>query len=180
MAADRVTVGAREFVSVPLSADFTLPETSGSPCVSVLVLKGVGIDTGSWNISLGPGVLKGVLVIVSNWLRKEGRTKDPGVAKEMGSGVGPEGGVGKSLIHSAVGSFVPVCIVSIRADGASVMMSNASLSSSSNSLITSPTMVSTNTSLTGVEVPTMRVLGEWGGSGLAGASSSRVSSEAPG
>ena len=28
MAADRVTLGAREVVSVPLSVDFTLPETS--------------------------------------------------------------------------------------------------------------------------------------------------------
>ena len=66
MAADRVTLGAREVVSVPLSVDFTLPETSGSPCVFVPVLKGVGVDTGSRNTGPGPGVLKGVLVIVSN------------------------------------------------------------------------------------------------------------------
>ena len=73
MAADRVTLGAREVVSTPLSVDFTLPETSGSPCVSVPVLTGVGVDTGSRNIGPSPRVLKGVLVIVSNWLRKEGR-----------------------------------------------------------------------------------------------------------
>ena len=84
-------------VSVPLSTDFTLPETSGSLCVSVSVLKGVGVDIRSQNIGPGPGVLKGVLVIVSNWLRKEGHTKVIGVATEMGSGVGPEGGVGNSL-----------------------------------------------------------------------------------
>ena len=112
MAADRVTLGAREFVSAPLSANFTLPETSGSPCV-VPVFTGVGVDTGSRNTGPGPGVLKGVLVIVSNWLRNKGRTTDLGVAKEKGSGVGPEGGVGNSLICSAVGSSDPICIVSI-------------------------------------------------------------------
>ena len=180
MAADRVTFGAREVVFVPLSIDFTLPKTSGSPCVSVPTLMGVGDDTGSRNMGPGPRVLKGVLVIVSNCLRKEGRTKDPGVAKEMGSGVGPEGGVGNSLIRSAIGSSGPVCTVSIRADGVGVMISNANLASSSNSLTTSPTIVSTSTSLTGPMVPAMCVLGEWGGSSLAGASSSRVGSEAPG
>ena len=113
MVVDRVTLGAREVVSAPLSADFTLPDTSGSPCVSVPMLTGVGVDTGSRNTGPSPGVLKGVLVIVSNWLRKEGRTKDLGVATEMGSGVGPEGGVGNSLIRSTVGSSGPVCIVSI-------------------------------------------------------------------
>ena len=179
MTANRVTLGAKEVVSVPLCADFTLPETSGSPCVFVSVLKGVGVDIGSRNIGPGPGVLKGVLVIVSNWLRKEGRTKVIGVATEMGSGVGPEGGVGNSLIRSSIGSSGPVCIVSIQANGAGVIMSNALLSSSSNSLTTSPTIVLTNTSLTGPEDPAMRVLGECRSSGLAGASSSHVGSEAP-
>ena len=113
MAADRVTLGAREVVSVPLSADFTLPEISGSPCVSVSMLMAVGDDTGSRNMDPGPGVLKGVFVIVSSCLRKEGHTKEVGVAKEMGSGVGPEGGVGNSLIRSAIGSSDPICIVSI-------------------------------------------------------------------
>ena len=98
----------------------------------------------------------------------------------MGSGVGPDGGVGNSLIRSAIGSSGPVCMVSIRAVGAGVRMLRAALSSSSNSLTTSPTIDSTNTSLTSTEVPAMCVLGEWGGSGLVWASSSRVGSEGPG
>ena len=118
--------------------------------------------------------------MLSNCLRKEGRTKDPGVAKEMGSGVGPEGGVGNSLIRSAICSSSPICTTSIRAGGVGVRMSRAALSSSSNSLTTSPTIDSTNTSLTGAEVLVMCILGEWGGSGLTGASSSRISSEGPG
>ena len=179
MAADRVTLGAREVVSVPLSADFALLETSGSPCVSVLMLTAIGDDTVSRNMDPGPGVLKRVFVIVSSCLRKEGRTKEVGVAKEMGSGMGPEGGVGNSLICSAIGSSSPVCMVSIRAIGAGVTTSNVALASSSNSLTTSPSNVSTSTSLTGPTVPAMRVLGEWGGSGPAGASSSRVGSEGP-
>ena len=93
MDADRVTLVAREVVSAPLFADFTLPETSGLPCVFVLVLTGVGVDTGSRNIGPGPRVLKGVLVIVSNWLRKEGRNKGLGVATEMDLGEEPEGNV---------------------------------------------------------------------------------------
>ena len=97
MATDRVTLSAREVVSVPLSADFTLPETSGSPCVSVLMLTAVGDDAESRNMGPGPGVLKGVFMIVSSCLKKEGRTKEVGVAKEMGLGVGPDGGIGNSL-----------------------------------------------------------------------------------
>ena len=151
-----------------------------SPCVSMPVLKGVGVDTGSRNTGPGPGFLKGVLVIVSNWLKKEGRNKDLGMAIEMGSGEGLEGGVGNSLIRSAVGSSGPVCIVSIQAGGAGVIVLNACLSSSSNSLTTSSTMVLTNTSLVAGEVPAVRVLGEWRGSGLAGVSYSHVSSKAPG
>ena len=168
MAADRVTLGAKEVVSVPLSADFALPETSGSLCVSVPMLMAVGDDTGSRNMGPGPGVLKGVFVIVSNCLRKEGRTKEVGVAKEMGLGVGPEGGVGNSLIRSAIGSSGLVCMVSIRAVGAGVTSLRAALSSSSNSLTTSPTIDSTNTSLTSADVPAMCVLGEWGGPVLLG------------
>ena len=118
--------------------------------------------------------------MVSSYLRKERRTKDLGVAKEMGSGVEPEGGVGNSLIRSAIGSSGPICMVSIRAVGAGVTSLRAALSSSSNSLTTSSTIDSTNTSLTGAEVPAMCVLGEWGGSGLVGASSSRIGSEGPG
>ena len=179
MAANRVTLGAKEVVSVPLSADFILPETSGLPCVSVSMLMAVGDDTGSRNMGPGPGVLKGVFMIVSSCLRKDGCTKEVGVAKEMGSGVGPDGGVGNSLIRSAIGSSGPVCIVSIRAGGVGVMMLNAALPSSSNSRTTSPTIVSTSTSLTCAEVPAVCVLGEWGVSGLAEASSSRVGSEGP-
>ena len=180
MAADRVTLGAREVVSIPLSADFILPEISRSPCVSVPMLTAVGDDTGSRNMGPSPGVLKGVFVIISSCLRKEGRTKEVGVAKEMGSGVGPEGGIGNSLIRSAIGSSGPICIVSIRASGVGIMMLNAALPSSSNSRTTSPTIVSTSTSLTGATVPAVCILGEWGGSGLAGASSSRVGSKGPG
>ena len=176
MAADRVTLGAREVVFVPLSANFALPETSESPCVSVPMLTAVGDDTGSRNMGPGPEVLKGVFVIVSSCLRKEGHTKEVGVAKEMGSGVGPEVGVGNFLIRSAIGSSGPVCIVSIRAGGVGVMMLNAALPSRT----TSPMIVLTSTSLTGPTVPAMRILGEWGGSGLVGASSSRVGSEGPG
>ena len=98
----------------------------------------------------------------------------------MGSGVGPKGGVGNSLIRSAVGSFSPVYIVSIRASGAGILVSNACLSSSSSSLTTSSITVLTNTSLGAREVPAVRILGEWGGSGLACTSSSGVGSEAPG
>ena len=95
----------------------------------------------------------------------------------MGSGVGPEGGVGNSFIRSIVGSSGPVCIMSIRAGGAGIFVSNACLSSSSSSLTTSSTTVLTNTSLDGGEVPTVRILGEWRGSGLACTSSSGVGSE---
>ena len=180
MAIDRVILGAREVTSAPLSADFTLLDTSRSPCVSMLMLTGVGVDVGSRNTGPGSGVLKGVFVTISNSLRKEGRIRDLGVATEMDSGVGPEGGVGNSLIRSAVGSSGPICIVSIRAGGAGVLVSNACLSFSSSSLTTSSTMVLTNTSLDAREVLAVCILGEWGGSGLAGVSSSYIGSEAPG
>ena len=113
MAADRVTLGVREVTFAPLSADFTLPDTFGSPWVSVPMLTGIGIDAESRNTGPGLGVLKGVWVMVSNWLRKEGRTTDLGVATKMGSGVEPEGGVGNSLIRSVAGSSGLVCIVFI-------------------------------------------------------------------
>ena len=117
---------------------------------------------------------------VSSYLRNEGRTKDMGVAKEMGSGVGPEGGVGNYRIRSAICSSGPVCTTSIRANGIDVRMSRDAPSSSSSSLITSPTMDSTTTSLIGAGVPTGCVLGECGSSGLAGASSSWIGTEGPG
>ena len=109
-----------------------LPETSGVSCVSVSTLVGVGEDTGSRKLGPCPGVLKGVF----SCLRKEGRTKDTGVAKEMDSGVGPEGGVGNSRIRSAIGSSGPVCTTSIRADRVGVRTSRDAPSSSSSSLIT--------------------------------------------
>ena len=177
---DRVTLGFREEVSVPLSVDRMLPETSGVSCVSVPTLTGVGKDIGSRKLGPCSGTLKGVFTMVSNCLRKEGHTKDTGVAKEMGLGVGPGGGVGNSLIRSANCSSGPVYTTSIRAGGVGVNMLRDALASSSNSLTTSPTMDSTNTSLTGAEVPAGRVLGECGGSDLAGVSSSRLSSEGPG
>ena len=117
--------------------------------------------------------------MVSSCLRKEGCNKDIGVAKEMGSGVGLGGGVGNSLIRSASCASGLVCTTSIRAGGVGVRMSRDALASSSNSLTTSPTMDSTNTSLTGMEIPAECVLGECGGSGYAWASFSWIGSEGP-
>ena len=102
------------------------------------------------------------------------------MATVMGSGVGLEGGVGNSRIRSVVGFSDPVCTASIRVGDVGVLVSNACLSSSSSSLTTSSTTWLTSTSLGAKEVPVAHVLGEWGGSGLAGASSSCVGSEAPG
>ena len=172
MAADRVIRGVSEVVSMPLLVDLTLLETSGVSCVSVPTLTGVGGDTRSRKLGPCSRILKGVFTMVSSCLRTEGRTKDNGVAKEMGSGVGLGGGVGNSLIRSAICSSGPICTTSIRAGGVGVRMSRDALASSSNSLTTTPTMDSTNTSLTGAEVSAERVLGECGGSGLAWASSS--------
>ena len=124
-----------------------LPDASGSSYVSVPVLTGVGVDTGSRKVGIGSGVLKGLWVIFSKWLRKEGRTRGLGMATEMASGVGPEGGVGNSLIRSAAGSSGPVCTVSIRAGCAGVFAPNACLSSFSSSLTTCSTMVFTKNSL---------------------------------
>ena len=180
MAADRVIRGVREVVFVPLLADLTLSETSSVPCVSVPTLTGVGEDTRSRKLGPCPGVLKGVFTMVSNCLRKEGRTKAPRVAKEMGSGVGPRGGVGNSLIRSTICSSSPVCTTSIQAGGVGLRMLRDALSFSSNSLTTSPTMDSTNTSLTGAVTPAMCVLGEGGSSGLVGVSSSWIVSKGPG
>ena len=157
-----------------------LPETFGVSCVSVPTLAGVGEDTESWKLGPYPGVLKGVFTMVSSCLRKEGRTQGPGVANEMGLGVGPEGGVGNSRIHSAICSSSPVCTTSIRAGGVGVRTSRDAPSSSSSSLITSPTPDSTNTFLIGMESPARRVLGECGGSGLAGATSSCLGLGGPG
>ena len=165
---------------MPLSADLMLPETSGVSWVSVPTLAGVGEDTGSWKIGPCPGVLNGVFTAVSSCLRKEGHTKETGVNKEMGSGVGPEGGVGNSRIRSAICSSGPVCTTSIRAGGVGIRMSRAVLYSSSSSLITSPMTESTNTSLVGADSFARSFLGECGGSGLVGTTSSCLGSEGPG
>ena len=149
-----------------------LPDASALSCVSVPVLTGVGVDTGSLKARIGPGVLKGVCTILSNWLRKEGRTRGLRVATVMGSDVEPEGSVGNSHIRSAAGSSGLVCTVSIRAGRVGVLASNAYLSSSSSSLTTSSTTVLTSTSLGVGDVPSVCVLGELGGSGLADTSSS--------
>ena len=70
----------RDVASTPPFADLPLPDASGSSCVFEPVLVGVGVDTGSRMVGIGPGVLKGrVWVILSNWLRKEGRTRGLGV-----------------------------------------------------------------------------------------------------
>ena len=171
MVADQVTRGASKVVSVPLSADLMLPETSGVSCVFVPTLAGVGEDIGSRKLGPCLGVLKGVFTTVSSCFRKEERTKDTGVAKEMGLGVRPEGGVGNSRIRSAICSSGNVCTTSIRAGGVGIRTSRDNPSSSSSSLITSPTPDSTNTSLVGMESSAKRALGECGGSGLAGATS---------
>ena len=165
---------------MPLSADLMPPETSGSPCVSVPILKAAGDETESRKLGPYSGTLKGVFTTVSNCFRKEGRTQGPGVPKEMGFGVGPEGGVGNSLIRSAICSSGPVCTTSVRAGGVGVRMSWDALSSSSISLTTSPTTDSTTTSLTYAGVSVGCVLGECGGSGLARASSSWFGAEGPG
>ena len=177
MDAVRVTRATREVASAPFSTDLTLLDASNLSCVSVPVLKGVGVDTKSRKARIDPEVLKGLWAIFYNWLRKEGRTRGFGVATEMGSGVGPEGDVGNSLIRSAVGSSGPVYTVSIQAGGEIGSAPNACLSSSSSSLTTSSTMVLTSTSLGVGVVPTVRILGEVGSSGPASTSSSCVGSD---
>ena len=165
---------------MPLSADLMPPETSGSPCISMPILKAVSDETRIWKLGPCSGTLKGVFTTVSNCFRKEGRIQGPSVPKEMGSGVRPEGGIGNSLIRSAIYSSGPVCTTSIRAGGVGVRMSWDAPSSSSISLTTSPTMGSTTTSLTCAGVSAGYVLGECGVSGLAGVSSSWFGAEDPG
>ena len=162
---------------MPLSVDLMPPETSGSPCVSVPILKVVGDETGIRKLGPCSGTLKGVFTTVSNCFRKEGRIQGLGVPKDMGSGVRPEGGVGNSLIRSAICSSGPVCTTSIRAGGVGVRMLWDAPSSSSISLTTSPMMGSTTTSLTCAGVSAGCVLGECGVSGLAGVYSSWFGAE---
>ena len=76
LAADLVTRAALEkaFVaSTPSPLVLPLPEGSGLSLVSGLVLLGVGIKIGSLPLGMVPGVLKGLLVILSSSLMKEGR-----------------------------------------------------------------------------------------------------------
>ena len=100
--------------SAPPSVDLPLPEASGSSHVSGLVLSGVGVKTESLTVGTVPGILKGLRVIFSSSLMKEGRSRGLGVTNVIGSGVEPAGGMGNSFIRSAVGSSGPIYIVSIR------------------------------------------------------------------
>ena len=169
----------REVASVPSSADLPLPKASDLSCVSGLVLAGVGVDTRSRMVGIGLGVLKGLWVILSNWLRKEGRTRGLGVTTEMDLGVEPEGGVGSSLIRSATDSSDPICIVSIRADCGVVSTLCAWFCSTSSSFTTSTMIVFTSTSLGAVAGSAACLLGEAVCSGPTGTSYSLVGSEGP-
>ena len=175
-----MTRAARAVASTLPSANLPLSDASSSSCVSGPVLAGVGDDTRSQRVEIGPGILKGLLVILSSWLRKEGRTRGLGVTTEMGSGVGPEGGVGSSLIRSTTGSSGPVCILSIRAGYRVVSTPYTWLCSTSSSLTTSATIVLTSTSLGPVAGYAACVLGGEVCSGLVGTSSSLIGLKGPG
>ena len=174
-----MTRAARNVASAPPSADLPLPDASGSSCVSGPVLAEVGDDTGSCRIGIGPRVLKGLWIILSSWLRKEGHTRGLGVTTEMGSGVGTEDGVGSSRICSATGSSGLVCIVSIRAGCRVVFTPYAWLCSISSSLTTSATIVLISTSLGPVAGSTVCFLGGEVCSSFASTSSSLVGLEGP-
>ena len=77
LAADLVTHAALEetFVaSTPSLRVLSLSEGSGLSLVSGPVLSGVGIKTGSLPLGMVPGVLKGLMVILSSSLMKERRS----------------------------------------------------------------------------------------------------------
>ena len=175
-----MTRTARNVAFAPPSAHLPFSDASGSSCVSGPVLAGVGDDTRSWRLMIGPGVLKGLFVILSSWLKKEGRTRGLGVTTEIGSGVTLEGGVGSSLIRSTTGSSSPVCIVLTRTGCGVVSTPYAWLCSSSSSFTTSTMIVLTGTSLGARAVSALRILGEVGCSGAVGTSSSLFSLEGPG
>ena len=80
----------RDVASTPPSTDLPLPEASDSSCVSGSVLASVGVETGSLMVGIVLGVLKGLWIILSNSLMKEGRTRGLGVTNEICSGVEPE------------------------------------------------------------------------------------------
>ena len=118
LAADLVTLAALEEASLtlaPSSLVLPLPKGSNSSLVSGPVLSSVGIKTGSLPLKTIPGVLKGLLVIFLSSLMKEGQSdvRGLGVKNVTGSGIDPSGGVGRSRIHSAVGSSSFVCTTSI-------------------------------------------------------------------
>ena len=177
--ADLVTRATRDVASAPPSAELPLPEASGLSYVSGPVLAGVGIETGSPMVGIVPGVLRGFWVILSSSLMKEGLTRGLGVTNEIGSGVEPVGGVGSSLIRSAMGSSGPICIVSIQAGCGVASTLCAWLRSPSSSLTTSSTIVFTGTSLGAIVGSTACFLGGEVYSGLAGTSSSLVGLEGP-
>ena len=86
-AADLVIRATRDEVSVasaPSLVDLLLREASGSSRVSGLVLSGVGIKTGSLMVETVPGVLKGLQVILSSSLMKEGHIRGLGVVNMIG------------------------------------------------------------------------------------------------
>ena len=119
LAADLVTCAALEEASVasaPFPLVLLLLEGFGLSLVSGPVFSGVGIKTSSLPLGTVLGVLKGLLVIFSSSLMKEGRSvvRGLGMKKVIGSGVDPSGGVGSSCIRSIVGSSDLVCTTSIR------------------------------------------------------------------
>ena len=119
LAANLVTHAALEEASVasaPSPLVLPLPEGSGSSLVYGPVLSGVGIKTGSLPLGIVHGVLKGLLVILSISLMKEGQSvvRGLGVKNVIGFGIDPSGSVGSSRIRSAIGSSDLVCTTSIR------------------------------------------------------------------
>ena len=169
-----MTRAAREVASAPPSADLLLPKASSSSCVFGLVLADVSVDTGSLMVGIVHGVLKGLRVILSSLLIKEGRTRGLGVVNEICSEVEPVGSVDSSLICSTTGSSDPVCIVSIRASCGVASTLYAWLYSTSSSLTTSSTIIFTGTALGAIAGSAACLLGGEVYSGPAGTSSSLV------
>ena len=158
--------------SAPPLVDLLLPGASGSSHVTRLVLLGVGVKTESLMVRTVPGVLKGLQIILSSSLMKEGQTRGLGMTNVISLGVEPVGGMGSSLICSTVGSSGHVYIVSIRAGCRGVSTLCTWLRSSSSSLITSSTMVLTSTSLCVATGSATYLLGGEVYFGLVGTSSS--------
>ena len=140
----------------------------------------IGVDTKSRMVRIGLGVLKRLRVNLSSLLMNKRGTKGLGVTNERCSRVGPTGGMDSSLIHSVVGSSSPICIMSIRAGCGVVSTSCTWLYSTSKSLITSSTIIFTDTSLGAIASSTACILGGEVCSDPVGTSSSLVGSEGPG